>query len=183
MAGIVQSVMSITLQGREYEEIHDQIYGYWEDLAGDDGADSLEELYERGVPRRDEDEFLWDLAMNNKHIYTRDEIDELERNVNLVKNNDYPDDLKKAVSDLLNLLKNDVKYKFKNVINAKAKNAYVRRAYEIRTGHGAAPGQGPANRIRNFLGVHPPKGAEGGKRSRKARKTRKQRKAKKTRKH
>jgi hypothetical protein len=193
--------MSVTLQADEWEDIYWPLYGYFGNLVGDDGANSLNDVYELGIPAKPGDELIWELSgkpASDIPTFTYDEIDKLERDIHLVKNNDYPVDVKKAVSDLLDLLKNEQKARLTKAINAKAKNAAVREVYETATNMNATPGYGPANRIRNFLGVKPPffgtenalkraknalKRAEGGKRSRKARKTRKARKAKKTRKH
>ena len=168
--------MSVSVKGDEYEEAHDQIYGFWEEAAMNDGANSLEKLYMAGHPRRAQDEYLWELSTGKK-TFTYAEIDEMERQLKLIEENSYPQAVKGAVATLLRLLKNN------RALNSRAKNQALRNVYESRTGQGAAPGQGPANLIRKFAGIRVPKGAEGGKRSRKMRKTRKVRKAKKTRKH
>jgi hypothetical protein len=56
------------------------------------------------------------------------------------------------------LLKKDIE----SVIKIKANNAMVREVYERKTGQTAKPGHGPANTIRNFIGIKVPKGSEGG---------------------
>ena len=56
-----------------------------------------------------------------------------------------------------------------NTLKKKALNQTVRNTYERMTNQNSTPGTGPANKIRSFLGVQPPKGSE---RKRKTRKTR-----------
>ena len=166
--------MSISVKGDEYDAIRNEIYGFWNEDAMDDGANSLEKLYMAGHPQRDEDEYLWELTKGKK-TFTYAEIDELERQVNLIKADTYPREVKDAVSKLLVLVK-----RLPTTMNSKGRNQAIRNIYEDRTGQGAAPGQGPANLIRRFAGIEVPKGAEGGKRSRKLRKKRKTRKGRKT---
>ena len=67
---------------------------------------------------------------------------------------------------------------FTNNIKKKALNQTVRNTYERMTNQNSTPVTGPANKIRGFLGVQPPKGSE---RKRKTRKTR-NRKSRKSRK-
>lgn len=102
--------MSVTLPADEWEDIYLPLYGYFETYVGDDGANSLNDVYELGIPAKPGDELIWELSgkpASASPTFTYDEIDKLERDIHLVKNNDYPVDVKKAVSDLLDLLKND----------------------------------------------------------------------------
>ena len=102
--------MSVTLPADEWEDIYLPLYGYFETYVGDDGANSLNDVYELGLPAKDGDVLIWKLIgkpVSVSPTFTHDEIDELERDVHLVKTSDYPADVKKAVSDLLDLLKND----------------------------------------------------------------------------
>jgi len=168
--------MIVSVKGDEYDAIRSQIYELWNEDAMADGANSLEKLYMAGHPQRDEDEYLWKLTKGKK-TFTHAEIDELERQVNLIQGDTYPREVKDAVSKLLDLVKKEI---LPTTMNSKGRNQALRNAYEIRTGQGAAPGQGPANLIRRFAGIEVPKGSEGGKRSRKLRKKRKTRKGRKT---
>ena len=179
--------MSVTLRGREYENIYHQLSGYWNNLMGQHGQRNLEGLYQMGVPRRSADTYLWDLDAKCSDMLEREgfrvtftygEIDELERQLKLIEADSYGQELKDAVDALLTLLKNDANYRrYKINIASKSKgmNQAVRNVFETKTGQSAGPGS-PANLIRGFAGIKVPKGAEGGKRSRKARKTKKARK-------
>ena len=74
----------------------------------------------------------------------------------------------------------EVRCRIESTIKSKALNQTVRNIYERKTGRNSSPGEGPANSIRQFLGVKVPKGAEGGMRSKRSkrsmRKTRKNKK-------
>jgi hypothetical protein len=155
--------MSVALEGDEYDNIHDEM------MSGDEAVDSLDELYQMGMPRRVADAFLWELT--NKNTFTDAEIGELEKDVKVVRGDRYPRDIKDAVSSLLDLLKNNATYKLNMATGSRAKNQAIRNVCESRTGQGAAPGQGPANLIRRFAGVKVPKGSEGDRRSRKEKKS------------
>ena len=162
--------MSVTLPDNdEFHEIYDEIYAFWEDLSEGDGFNTLTELYNRGVIRRDADEYLFNL-IQRKNKFTTNEVDELEIQVDIVNASPYPQQLKNAMSRLLLMVT-----KIRRNINSKAKNQALRNVYESKTRKNAAPGTGPANLIRNFAGIKVPKGAEGGKRSRKRRKAKKTR--------
>jgi len=162
--------MSVSLDDSdELRDIYDQIYGFWENLSGGDGFNTLDELYNRGVIRRDADEYLFNLTPG-KNEFTTNEIDELKIQVDIINANPYPQQLKDAMSRLLSMLT-----KFERNINSKAKNQALRNVYQTKTGKNAAPGHGPANLIRKFANIKVPKGAEGGNRSRKRRKAKKTR--------
>ena len=66
-----------------------------------------------------------------------------------------------------------------SVINSKARNYELRRAYENITGQSAKPGNGPANLIREYAGVKVPKGARGGSKKKRKARTKKNRHNKK----
>jgi hypothetical protein len=67
---------------------------------------------------------------------------------------------------LLNNQNNTVFYKLKTealskAIGSKATRQAIDEVYEGKTGQSAAPGTGPADLIRGFVGVQPPKNAKG----------------------
>ena len=163
--------MPFRISSEDAEPIFDQIYGFWEDIAANEGAFSLNDLYLRGLPRRSADAYLW--TLDTKQNFTAAELSELERQVDLINADGYPQVLKDAVSELLVKLR---KAKFNANIKSKATNQAIRNVYETKTNQGAAPGEGPANIIRKFGKINIPRG------SRKMRKTRKTRKITKDRK-
>jgi hypothetical protein len=86
---------------------------------------------------------------------------------------------KGLVGKTMPITRSILKKTLSSVINSKARNYELRRAYENITGQSAKPGNGPANLIREYAGVKVPKGAQGGsKKTRKAR-TKKTRRNKK----
>lgn len=77
---------------------------------------------------------------------------------------------KGLVGKTMPITRSILKKTLSSVINSKARNYELRRAYENITGQSAKPGNGPANLIREYAGVKVPKGAQGGsKKKRKAR--------------
>jgi plasmid maintenance system killer protein len=164
----------VRLTDADLPDIYDTIYGFWEDIAGDDGAMRLQDLYDRGLRPRPADQYLFDLGTDD--IFTFDQIDELERQLPIIRAANYPDDVKAALTLLLRKLKREQRNQISNVVHKKARNQAIRNVYEISTGENAAPGRGFANRIREMNGLKIPRGAMGGRRTRR-RKIRKTRKA------
>ena len=77
---------------------------------------------------------------------------------------------KGLVGKTMPITRSILKKTLSSVINSKARNYELRRAYENITGQSAKPGNGPATLIREYAGVKVPKGAQGGsKKKRKAR--------------
>jgi hypothetical protein len=157
---------TVTLTNADLPEIYARIYGFWEDLVGDNGVHSLEELYELDdVEPRPADQYIWDLGTNN--VFTFDEIDELERQLPIIRAADYPQGLKNDFALLLRKLKREQRKQISNVVHKKAINQAIRIDYEKATGQSAAPGHGSANIIRNIYDIRLPRGAMGGRRTRK----------------
>ncbi len=156
------------------EKIYYKIYGFFENLSGGQGFRTLDELYTRpGLIERPADRYLWNLHLaleRGKKTFTIPEINELDRQVRIINTSLYPESLQNAILTLLQMLT-----KVHRTVRRKIRNASVRSIYEKRTGQSAAPGTGPASLIQEFIGVKPPKRAEGGKRSRKRSKTKKTR--------
>jgi len=69
---------------------------------------------------------------------------------------------KGLVGKTMPITRSILKKTLSSVINSKARNYELRRAYENITGQSAKPGNGPANLIREYAGVKVPKGAQGG---------------------
>ena len=69
---------------------------------------------------------------------------------------------KGLVGTTMPISRSKLKKTLPSVINSKARNYELRRAYENITGQSAKPGNGPANLIREYAGVKVPKGAQGG---------------------
>lgn len=163
------------------QSINDMIYGYFEEALHDEGANSLDEAYEVGMQRLPADEYLWNLDVEKlregDYTFSNGDIIELRKQNPIIQAAAYPPYLKDAVAQLLTKL--NEKSLIPNSIKNKRRNQLVREMYEGATKKSAAPGHGPANRIRNFLGVKVPRGAEGGSRK-KSSKTKKNRKVKKT---
>ena len=155
--------MRVRLSEVEAEPIFNEIYDFWKNIGAGRDAVSLDQLYERGIPRRSADAYLWKLDPNAS--FTPVQISELERQVDAIKGDAYPQALKDAVADLLDKLRQK---QFHANIKAKAKNQALRNSYESKTGQSAAPGNGPANLIRKFANMEVPT-AVGGRRSQKTR--------------
>jgi hypothetical protein len=83
----------------------DYIFGYFEDLVDNNGANTLEEIYAAGAPRLPADEYLWNLndklSLGNNR-FTPDELNELKQQNAIIQAAAYPRYLKEAISEILN---------------------------------------------------------------------------------
>jgi len=174
---------SVTLVDSDLEDIYDVVFNFWNNLAGDEGASNVEDIYNQGVEPRPADRYLWNLGMED--TFTYNEIDNLERHEQIIRAANYPQDLKDAISLLLSKLKreqkNQQRNQISNVVRKKARNLAISNVYEKATGQSATPGHGPVNIIREMSGFKRPKRSMGG-RSMGGRRTRKS-KVRKTRKN
>ena len=86
-------------------------------------------------------------------------------------------ELLKELSDNMTRIKSEETAKLQEAVGKKATRLAVDDIYEANTGQSAQPGTGPADIIRRFVGVQPPKNAKGGKtrRNKRSKRTRSRR--------
>ena len=198
--------MSFTLtdedmaMGSEFPDsnINDMILGYFEgpldypltkqfegeapeSQAEYNSVEILDDVYAAGLQRLPADEYLLDLSLEKlekgDYTFSNGDIIELRKQNPIIQAAAYSQEVKDAIAKLLTKL--NEKSFISNSMKNKRRNQLVRKMYEDATNMNAAPGRGPANRIRNFVGVKVPRGAEGGSRK-KSSKSKKTRKVKKT---
>jgi hypothetical protein len=92
--------------------IFDSLSGFFEDLSGGDGINSVQNLYNMGVEQSPEIEYLWDLMVkldefqtSEEYTFTDEEIDELYKKIATIRTLNMPTYLKDALSKVESLIK------------------------------------------------------------------------------
>jgi hypothetical protein len=169
-------------------QVIDQVHRYFEG-AVNGRANSLDQLYVLGMARLPADEYLWKFTDKLlSPVFDLDEINKLREENEKIQGAAYPLNLKMAfrsfLEELQRIFAEQRIQKISNSTLKQSQNQAIRNVYELKTGQSAQPGHGPANSMRKFLGIQPPKGSQGGSRKklRKVKKTRKLKKKSHTRK-
>ena len=101
--------MPVTLNKADATPILRTLDSYFKNMIADlPDAKSASDLYEKGVPERSADNFLWNLD-TEKFTYTESDVSEIKDYVKLIKSDTtmggYPQEIKDAADELLNLIK------------------------------------------------------------------------------